>query len=362
MSTLTRSDRLGERAEKQRQKELQRQLKEMAKLDEQQRGRLEVESFENELAVLLSVHKQSSDPIDWMALAFSLPPHAPAFASTKHLRVFLQTAFVTGQDQNTDQLLQSAWSQDEEDYWAACAKYEREYIEWARLKFLGQRILARDTSAYSEVISEFSAFGEIANLGASVEFKAHDSSSVQCALVVNGQNVIPSEMKTLTGTGKLSVKTMPKARFHEIYQDYVCGCCLRIAREILALLPVSVVLVTITVASVDSASGHPVDSPVLSVFLDRQTIESLNFEFLDPSDSMANFNCRGDVRVSKKTGEFATIIPYAFEKSDPFDLGAPNLDHLMAKISSLHAAFRKALKPVKSLAQDTSAIYDQLTA
>lgn len=37
---------------------------------------------------------------------------------------------------------------------------------------------------------------------------------------------------------KLSVKAMPKGRFHEVYQDYACGCCLRIGREVLALLPV----------------------------------------------------------------------------------------------------------------------------
>ena len=37
---------------------------------------------------------------------------------------------------------------------------------------------------------------------------------------------------------------MPKGRFHEIYQDYLCGCLLRVAREVFALFPVDTVLVT----------------------------------------------------------------------------------------------------------------------
>jgi hypothetical protein len=362
VSNAPRSARLEERAAKLRQKELQRQLKEMTKLNEQQRARLEVEAFENELEVLLSVHKQSSEPIDWKSLAVALPPHAPAFSSRNHLRSFVSAALMNRQQQNQDQLLQQAWSTDESAYRAACVKYEQEYAEWARWKSLGEKILVGDPAAFFEAVTEFSSFGEIANLGAALEFKAHDSKRVECVLAVNGQSTIPSETKTLTSAGKLSVKAMPKARFHEIYQDYVCGCCLRIGREILSLLPVEVVLVTITVASVDSSSGHPVDLPVLSVLLDRQTMGSLNFESLDTSDSMGNFNCRGDVRISKKTGGFVPVVPHTFVDMDTVGHDAPDLDLLVGKISLIRAALRKVFKLSKSRSKDTTPISNQSPA
>ena len=38
-------------------------------------------------------------------------------------------------------------------------------------------------------------------------------------------------------------KPMPKGLFHGIYLDYLCGCVLRVAREVFALLPVDTVLV-----------------------------------------------------------------------------------------------------------------------
>ena len=93
----------------------------------------------------------------------------------------------------------------------------------------------------------------------------HDPKLIECELKVNGQDVIPADTKSLSAGGKLVVKAMPKARFHEIYQDYVCGCVLRLAREMFALLPVDNVILTATVDGTDSATGHVAELPVLSV-------------------------------------------------------------------------------------------------
>ena len=103
---------------------------------------------------------------------------------------------------------------------------------------------------------------------------------------------------------------MPKPRFHEIYQDYVCGCVLRLAREVLALLPVDEVLVTASVnGRTDPRTGKPAELPVLSVAIARAVVEQLDFDRLDPSDSMENFSHRGDVKASRKGGEFLPIVP-----------------------------------------------------
>ncbi len=37
---------------------------------------------------------------------------------------------------------------------------------------------------------------------------------------------------------------MTKAKFYELYQDYVCGVALRVARELFAILPLNTAFIT----------------------------------------------------------------------------------------------------------------------
>jgi hypothetical protein len=115
--------------------------------------------------------------------------------------------------------------------------------------------------------------------------------------------------KTLTASGKLSIKPISKKRFHEIYQDHVCGCVLRVAREVFALLPVETALITAFVQSRDTRTGGTAEQPVLSVETPRAIVAKLDFNHLDPSDAMQNFQHRGDLKASRKNETFDPIIP-----------------------------------------------------
>lgn len=260
-----------ERASLKRQKELERMRKEQAKLSAQEQARLEVEAFENSLEVLLSVHKEASPRFDWMEPLCALPPHKPL---------------------NPD-----------------LAAFESEYADWEKMRSLAKRVLAGEAKAYGEAVSELSAFGELSTLGSVISFCVHHPKLIECELSVSGRDAIPAEVKSLSTSGKVSAKPMPKARFHEVYQDYVCGCVLRVAREVLALLPVDTAIVTAKVTTVQAATGHEAEIPVLSVALPREALERLEFGRLDPSDSMENFAHRGDVMASRKSGEFNAIVP-----------------------------------------------------
>jgi len=69
-----------------RQRELERQNKEQIKRSAIEQARLEVETHENKLEVLLSVHKQQGEIWDWVALASSLPPPCPKKNSNHELK------------------------------------------------------------------------------------------------------------------------------------------------------------------------------------------------------------------------------------------------------------------------------------
>ena len=327
-----------------RQKELAKILKEVSKIEERERAKLETEAYETEIAVLLSVHHQSSPCVNWRALAFALPPHAPVFYARNYLAETLGNFSALKEGEGIKEALAEKWKVDEGDYLSRHGGYQEAHAEWRRLRVLALRILEADTEAYGEALQVFQPFSELSELGSELTFKVHDRTKVMCSLRINGQGIIPGEVKSLTAAGKLSVKAMPKGRFHEIYQDYACGCCLRIGREIFALLPVDYVLTTIQVAAKDPATGSPKDLPILSALLDRSTMERLNFPELDPSNSMASFITRGDVRVSKKTGAFTGITPLTY---DSLNLGSDQkqgIDSLRQRVGDIRTRFQKTRK------------------
>jgi hypothetical protein len=204
-----------------------------------EQARLEVETHESRLDLLLSVHKEQGPTWDWSAVAASLPPHRPEKSSYHEFRAKQRAALLQpDQREASIPIVEQANSQDEEAYLHTLTAYARDKAEWEKLRHLSRRILAGEPRAYSEALVELSPLAEISELGSTLNFTVHDTHLLECVLKVNGMQAIPAEVKALTSTGKLSVKPMPKARFHEVYQDYICSCMLRVAREVFALLPV----------------------------------------------------------------------------------------------------------------------------
>ena len=300
LRAIQAAERRQQRGSQKRLRELERQTKEQAKLSAIEQARLEVETFESGLEVLLSVHKEQGEIWDWAKFAMALPPHPPRKFSRHELRA----------RQRADHpAIAQASVQDEQEYQVALQAHAEEMMQWERMKAMARRILTGEHKAYTEALVEFSALAEISDLGSSVHFTVHNAKVLECGLKVNGRQAIPTELKTLTAAGKVSVKAMPKARFHEIYQDYVCGCVLRVAREVFALLPVETVLVTASADALDPRTGQTVEQPVLSAAISRATFGQLDFERLDPSDAVENFPHRGNFKASRKSGEFEGIAP-----------------------------------------------------
>lgn len=356
MRRLQAEQRRQERAARMRQKDLERRSKESAKLSVLEQARLEVEAHENALEVLLSVHKEQSPPIKWAEFATALPPHEPMRPGHKEFGAVLTHGVAelenatAGRNANAEE----ARALDEREYLAVWEGYERERAEWERMRVLAERVLAGEAGAYTEAISDFSSLGEIAHLGSSIQIKVRSPKLIECVLTVNGRAAIPDEVKSLTAAGKLSVKAMPKPRFHEIYQDYVCGCVLRLAREVLALLPVDIVLVTASANWTDARTGQPAELPVLSAAIARVVVERLDFDRIDPSDSMENFPHRGDVKASRKGGEFVPIVSLTPEELAPVQPERMDFTGLVTNVRQLRAEIGSKLRPVIPSPEETA--------
>ena len=83
------------------------------------------------------------------------------------------------------------------------------------------------------------------------------------------------------------MKAMPKSKFYEIYQDYVCGSVFRVARELFALLPTELAVVDARGNLLNTQTRHMVEQTILSVAIPGDTLDKLNFETLDPSDALS---------------------------------------------------------------------------
>lgn len=278
-----------------------RRQKELAKLEILQQAEYEVEEHENRISLLQSFHQDCSSVWNWESILNSSPPQKPTkerthesnamdafdsytptmgdkvFRKIKKKKVILEEKILEGE------------KKDEEEFQSKLKKYNVEFEEWNDIKKLAERILSGDLEGYKDAFDQINPFSEISGIGSSVSFSFIDAKTISVQLNVNSQEVIPAEEKRVLKSGKLSTKKMPISRYNEIYQDYVCSGVLRIARECFAILPFDTVYVTAISELLNSQTGHIEKSPILSVMIPRSTLDKINFDAIDPSDSMRNF-------------------------------------------------------------------------
>jgi hypothetical protein len=361
LRALEADERRRQRDAQRQQRDLEHRKKEQAKLSAIEQAHLEVETYENRLEVLLSVHKEQGSPWDWAALAAALPPPCPQKSSYYEVQA-KQRALVLHPErqQGAEAVIEQAQSEDARVFQEAMKAHAEECAEWEKLRSFARRILAGEHKAFIEALVEFSPLAEISDVGSLMHFTVETAKLIRCELKVNGSQAIPAEAKTLTATEKVSVKPMPKARFHEVYQDYVCGCMLRVAREAFAMLPVDTLLITASADILDTRTGQTSEQPVLSAVMPRAVIASLDFDKIDPSDAMENFLHRGNFRASRKVGAFQPITPLTpadVPQTSAEAMGCADLlasvqrmrEELQAKLAALRASSAPEPQPPPTL-------------
>lgn len=311
LRSMEAAARRAERDARRRHNELLREQKQLQKMMERERARFEVEMYENRVDLLRSIHKECGPVWDWGALYSSPAPMQPTRSHAREPgaeailqnfqpsfwdKVFLR---VESKRQALSEAVKQAEDADANEYLAALDAYQKEHVDWQEKREIAGRILAGDIQAFKEVVEEIGPFSEISDLGSSVGFRFENTSVIEVTLTVNGHDVIPSETRSLLQSGKLSTKKMPQGQFYELYQDYICGCVLRVAREIFALLPFETAIVTAVGDVVNIQTGHLEEKPLLSVAIPRATLRKLDLNSIDPSESMKNFVHRMEFKKNK---------------------------------------------------------------
>jgi hypothetical protein len=308
---LQASSRRMERDAYRQRRALEKQHQQLERMEEVQRAAYEVELHENLIELLVSVHKECGAEWDWNAVWTAPPPAVPqrlednerdARDALDDYSPGMMDRLLGRVDSKRAELeagVEDARQLDKENFRAAVDEYKTAKADWESSRKFAARILKGDLEAYKEAMRETNPFGELAVVGSSIEFVFPNAEIIQADVHVNGDRVIPSEIKSQSKAGKLSIKAMPKGRSNEIYQAYVCGCVFRVARELFALLPVKMVIVNALGRILNTQTGHLEEKAVLSVAVPRDTIGRIRWESIDPADAMSNFVHRMCFKKSK---------------------------------------------------------------
>jgi len=228
--------------------------REAQKLEALQRNQYEVKLHDERVRALVSLHREGWAPWDWQAVASTPAPQAPPRNGAHEMAA--SRALATYQPGLLDKLLGAERKRqalaeevsrarllDEQAHTAALAAHQLELQRWQWLQRVAQGVLAGNPEACQTVLDQLGPFETFQTLGSTLNVCVTQDWCVEAWLTANDRSVVPEETVTLTATGKLSRRAMPKAAYWSVYQDHVCSASLRVAREIFALLPIPVVLV-----------------------------------------------------------------------------------------------------------------------
>lgn len=305
-----------ERNEKRRANEATRHYKAMLKQQEFENGQRIVQEYDEYIELISSMHKETSEPIDWQEVSEEQAPTKP-IPTNKHLKIaeknlanykpsfFDKLLGLTKKKikQLNDKIL-IAKLDDQKQLEREQKEYDKDFIEWTKYQQMAKGVLAQNPETYKSVLEYLNPFSDIKEIGSGLSISFNKNHLV-ITLNANGTTTIPNFILTQTKSGKVSKKNMPIGKFNELYQDYICGCVLRIVREIFSFLPVELVFVNVQSELVNQTTGHLEEQTILSVVVPRRTFERLNFETLDPSESMKNF--KHNMKFSKTAG--FNIVP-----------------------------------------------------
>lgn len=269
---------------------LQSRQKQLLKEQEKELAQYEVDLFENQCELVKSIHIECDDVVDWISILNTPPPYQLGEAGPKEKEAqYHYDHYKPGFFERVFNKDEKKYAQLSEQIQQAKVEDEKAYKEWEELVEFAKYVQAGDIDTYFKVIEEMDPLSDLSEFGSGFEFSTDAPSYMEVEFDVHSNHIIPNEEKKLTKTGKLSVRQMTKTRYYGLLQDYVCSCILRIARDLFALLPLETVVIHAYDEQLNTETGHEERLLILSIKIDRDILEGLNFQNTDCSDSMNNF-------------------------------------------------------------------------
>ena len=260
-----------------------------------------VESWQDYIHDLVSIHTNPADDIDWQRTASEPKPSEPNYLNRNGRKAQTKLAsfkprfwdfLYGGSEKKRIKLelgLAEAVQEDERDYNVAVSNHKEAVADWESDVLLAKQLLSGEATAKKEVIEELQSLTKDSLVGSAISFRI-ENDFVHAIPTVHTDEIVPSYRRKQLASGRLSETKMPVGEFNELYQDYVCSVALRAAGDLFGLLPDNEIYVTCVALMLNKKTGHQELTPILSVQFVRDTFNRLNLTHIDPSDSLSNFN------------------------------------------------------------------------
>ncbi len=244
------------------------------------------DEYQEMIDQLVGAHRIAFRPIDWAALAqrpflptperTSTHEDAARRALTDYRPNWFERTFglAVGKVRKLEAAAASAAIHDEALHRAACGEVKSVNDELD----LARKLVAFDRDATVKVVNERSGLGDLPFCVEALDL--YFGTGGQMTARIDGLDLddMPTQSVTLLQSGKASVKTLSPAKIQELHRANICASALRIAVELLQVVPVPMVEVVMETDLLDPGTGHIEPKPVLIVKVSRQAIATLALE------------------------------------------------------------------------------------
>lgn len=189
-----------------------------------------------------------------------------------------------------------------------------EVVDWNRINSeqsgklanFAKEVLNGDDETYLKVIEIAQPFNDLVDLASDFEVGVVDDEFMGVNFNLLSIDEIPDTTTTILKSGKMSEKKISNGAKNEIYRDYASSISIRVARDVFALVPVSKVGVNASVKRISPMTGNEEEITVISVVFDREKMNTINFNNVQPFEALKNFE--NNVNFKKTTG-FNEVLP-----------------------------------------------------
>ncbi|ETA80162.1 DUF4236 domain-containing protein [Youngiibacter fragilis] len=266
----------------------------------------EISEFTEDIAAITGLHREADYPpnVDWNSVLDEEPPFAkgedgPNTAAAKKLLEenkpgFLKRLFGGGQDT-------ALFQKNVEE----ARLLDQELMEqWQMNKVIASKVLTKDTEGFIMALESLKMSEELGSFLKSLNMSFTDADTINVDAVLSITDFIPEEYKTLTPTGKLSIRKYTKTDYWSIAAQFVAGIAFRISRDLFNLFPIADCYINITEEDKNPYTGKKDSELILSVKIERSELDRIDLENADPFEALVNFHHEADF---SKTKGFAKV-------------------------------------------------------
>ncbi len=302
-----------ERATKRQIRENEQRAKHEAKNSALDNAKTAVNTYNEIIDRVTSIHKYCCNPINWDFIIKQAPPneikrenHHEQRAMEEKSRFkpsIINKSFHTTNKrlERLDNKVQEAKNKDEDEYQKELKIYKEELNKWENNRHIASEILNKEPNAIQNAICSKITIDEDVYIGFSVKKPTNEDAKLIIEMEAYPlDDIIPEFELKLLKSGNLSKNDMPKAKRLSIYRDYISSLTIRFTREVFAILPINEVILNVKCKTLNEKTGYIKDAIILSIFLPRESLEMLNFFLINPSLALDNF--KHNINFSKSSG------------------------------------------------------------